>query len=281
MSFQFSTEPDLVDKTNALAALAEAHLASGDRIAAMDLAREALKSDYQCLAAHRVLAQAGLSGEHYRDLIKKIHEHCRPRTYIEIGVALGSTIALTGPETLAIGVDPAPQIKGALPTNVRIFAETSDEFFASKNIHRELAGRPLDLAFIDGMHLFEYALRDFINLERNGAPGTTILLHDCYPLDELTAARQRVTPFWTGDVWKLVVCLKKFRPDLRIHTLAAPPSGLGVIRGIDPGSVVLDAQFDDLCREFIPLPFSALQPDKRAALNLVPGDWETARRLLE
>ena len=28
-----------------------------------------------------------------------------------------------------------------------------------------LGGRPLDMAFIDGMHRFEYALRDFINIE--------------------------------------------------------------------------------------------------------------------
>lgn len=281
MSFQFSAAPDAAEKAMALAALAEAHFESGDRVAAIEFARNALRLDHQCFPAHRLLAKIALSGENYRDLIKRIHEHFRPRTYVEIGVALGSTIALAGAETLAIGVDPAPQVEGTLPGRARIVAETSDDFFASHDLRKEFAGLPLDLAFIDGMHLFEYVLRDFINLERNGTPGTTILLHDCYPLDELTAARQRLTVFWTGDVWKLTVCLKKYRPDLRIHTLAAPPSGLAVIRGLDPASTVLSAQFDSLCGEFIPLPYAVLEADKRAALNLVPGDWETARRLLE
>ena len=31
-----------------------------------------------------------------------------------------------------------------------------------------------DLAFIDGMHHFEFALRDFANLERHCAPGSTM-----------------------------------------------------------------------------------------------------------
>src|SRR5256885_12302956 len=47
--------------------------------------------------------------------------------------------------------------------------------FAEHDLSKELGGRPVDLAFIDGMHLFEFALRDFVNLERYCAPGSTIL----------------------------------------------------------------------------------------------------------
>lgn len=281
MSFQFEIPPDSGDKVRRLVELAEAHVASGDRVAAVNLARAAVSLDYQCFAAHRLIAEISLTGENFRTLIRRIHEHFRPRTYIEIGIAVGATVALVGPYTQAIGVDPEPQVEGALPPNVRIVSQASDDFFASHDLEKEFGGVPLELAFIDGMHLFEYALRDFINLERNAAPATTILLHDCYPLDERTSARQRLTTFWTGDVWKLVVCLKQHRPELRIHTLASPPTGLAVIRGLQPKSAVLHEQFDALCREFIPMPYAVLEPDKRGALNLVPGDWETARRLLE
>ena len=209
-----------------------------------------------------------------------MHELLRPRTYLEIGVETGATIRLANPETLVIGIDPAPELSGPLPRNVAIFKATSDLFFARRNIVQEFGGRPIDLAFIDGSHLFEFVLRDFINVERNAAPTSTILMHDCYPLDEATAQRERTTAFSTGDAWKVVICLKKYRPDLKISTLACPPSGITVVRGLDPASRKLESQLDALYKEFIDLPYAALGENKPAALNLVPGDWDTARALL-
>ena len=41
-----------------------------------------------------------------------------------------------------------------------LFPQTSDEFFARNDVGAELGGLPVDLAFIDGMHHFEFALRD-------------------------------------------------------------------------------------------------------------------------
>jgi len=212
--------------------------------------------------------------------LRRAHELLRPRTYLEIGVETGATIRLANQETLVIGIDPAPELTGPPPRNVAIFKATSDQFFARRNVVQDFGGRPIDLAFIDGNHLFEFVLRDFINVERNAAPTSTILLHDCYPMDEVTAQRERTTAFSTGDSWKVVLCLKKYRPDLKIHTLASPPSGLTVVRGLDPASRKLESQLDALHKEFIDLPYSVLGEDKPAALNLVPGDWETARALL-
>jgi methyltransferase family protein len=158
---------------------------------------------------------------------------------------------------------------------------TSDEFFASHHVKSEFSGRPLDLAFIDGMHRFEYALRDFINIERYSAPATIVLVHDCYPLDGATSARDRVTKFWSGDAWKLIVCLKKYRPDLSVDVLAAPPTGLGVIRRLDRKSTLLQTRLESLYQEFVPLDYSAVASDKRGALGLLPGSWGTARRLFD
>ena len=53
-----------------------------------------------------------------------------------------------------------------------------------------------------------------------------------------------------------------------------------MVRGLDPASRKLESQLDALCKEFIDLPYAALGDNKAAALNLVPGDWETARALL-
>lgn len=276
-----TTMPDARASAQRLAAQARGALDSGDRLAALDLGRAALALDADCFAAHGLLSSLSLYGLPYRALLERVHGELAPRSYLEIGIAQGDTLALARAPTLAIGVDPEPRVARALPPHIRVFRETSDAYFAGHDLAGELGGLPLDLAFIDGMHLFEFALRDFINIERRAAPGTRILLHDCYPLDAPTAARERSTTFWTGDVWKVVACLKKYRPDLEVRILAAPPSGLAVVRRLDPRSNLLASRYDALCREFVPMPYAALGPDKPAALNLVPGDWESARRLLQ
>lgn len=263
-----------------LCELARRHMESGDRMRGIDLCREALAIDPACADAHLLLAAVALAGDDYLAMLERIQRHLRPRAYLEIGVGNGRSLALAGDETVAIGVDPQPQLAQPLKPSARVFCETSDRFFAARDVRAELGGQPPDLVFIDGLHLFEQALRDFINVERHSAAHTVVLLHDCYPLDEPTAARERRTDFWSGDVWKLILCLKKYRPDLAVHTLSALPTGLGVVRRLDPASRVLAEGFEALCREYVPLPYSALGDDKRAALNLVPSDWRTASALL-
>ena len=51
----------------------------------------------------------------------------------------------------------------------------------------------MDFAFIDGMHLFEFALRDFMNLERHCTPQSVIMVHDCYPTEREHAEREPQT----------------------------------------------------------------------------------------
>jgi hypothetical protein len=222
-----------------------------------------------------------LHGKNYLWLLERIHEHLQPRTYVEIGVFQGDSIKRIGLQTDAIGIDPSPQIRFPLTQRTRIFALTSDEFFKRHDLRAELGGRKLELGFIDGMHHFEYALRDFINLERCCASDASILIHDGYPLDRATAARQKTTKFWSGDVWRAVLALKKYRPDLAIHTLAAPPTGLCLIRRLDPASRVLSERFDEIVAEFLGFDYAQLAVDKDALLNLMPVGPDTLRALLD
>jgi hypothetical protein len=182
--------------------------------------------------------------------------------------------------TQAIGIDPEPQLAAPLASNQRLYATTSDAFFAEHNLGAEFGGLPVDLAFIDGMHRFEFALRDFANLERCCTRESTILIHDCYPLDRETARHDGVPPFWTGDIWRLIVLLKKYRPDLAVHTIGAPPTGLAVVRNLDPQSRFLADNHVRLCDEFMELDFGYLDDDKPGKLSLVPNEWERVRPLL-
>ena len=89
----------------------------------------------------------------------------------------------------------------------------------------ELGGKTVDLAFIDGMHQFEFALRDFINVEKLCSPDSVILIHDVYPIDATSAARERISWFWSGDIWRLILMLKKYRPDLTVNVIGAAANG--------------------------------------------------------
>jgi hypothetical protein len=240
---------------------------------AVALAVQLLATQADNLLAHMLLAAASLPGEGYIQLLGRIHQTYRPRTYLEIGVAAGNSIVLVQPGTLAIGIDPAPAISHVLPASTRIFAQTSDAFFAEHDVRAEFGGAGVELAFIDGLHRFESALRDFINVERYCTPASTVLVHDCFPLDAATAARERGTTFWSGDVWKLIVCLKQYRSDLSVHTVAAAPTGLGVIRNLDPSSTILSDHWEQILADFVGLPYSSLGPGKAQALNLVPNEW--------
>jgi hypothetical protein len=106
------------------------------------------------------------------------------------------------------------------------------------------------------------------------------LVLDCYPVDRASAARERTTQLWSGDVWKLVVCLKKYRPDLRICTVDVPPTGLGIIRGLDPSSKILTSLLDGLYEEFIPCDYGQIESDKARQLNRVENKWDEIKSLL-
>ena len=231
--------------------------------------------------ARKLLAGIELPGEDYFRLLERMHRYLKPATYVEIGIWKGKSLRLAEPPTLAIGIDPQPRLKAPPAANVRVFAEPSDEFFARHDLVKEFSGKRLELALIDGMHHFEFALRDFINLERAATPRSVILIHDCRPLDAESAGRERSTVFWSGDVWRLIVLLRKHRPDLLVHTIATPPTGLGIVLNLDPASTVLTEKLDAIIAEGLALPYSTLEGRKTEMLSLFPNDWTKIRMLLD
>jgi hypothetical protein len=215
-------------------------------------------------------------------LLDRIHTHLLPRTYLEIGVSTGASLAIALPGTQALGIDPAPHVQYPLDRSVKLFLRTSDDFFAHHDVYEELGQLPVDLAFIDGLHLFEFALRDFMNVERWSTPESTILIHDCYPIDVVSSQREPSADLrlWSGDVWKLIVCLKDYRPDLTVSTVDVPPTGLGIVRNLDPGSTALGDRFEALCRQYHDMSFAEIEPRKAIVLNRVPDDWDAVKNLL-
>jgi len=231
--------------------------------------------------AHLMLAEMEFPGEDYFQVLARIHEYLRPATYLEIGVDQGLSFDIVRPETLALGVDPKPQPQNPLGPRQRVYAETSDEFFEQRDVISELDGQTLDLAFIDGMHQFEFALRDFINIEKYCSADSIILIHDVYPIDAMSAARERVSWFWSGDIWRVILTLNKYRPDLSVNVIAARPTGLAIVQNLDPHSRVLDERQREIIDEFLALDISMLDGRKAEMLNRFPNDWTSIARLID
>jgi hypothetical protein len=205
-------------------------------------------------------ALADHPGEDYYTVIARLHRYLQPRTYFEIGVANGDTLALS--ECPAIAVDPRLEINqdviGA-KTACLLFQTTSDAFFSAHD-PKILLGDRIDMALIDGLHLFEYVLRDFINLERSMKRNSVLLLDECIPVDahvcrrrpdDRSFAGESAHPdWWAGDVWKAIVALKNSRPDLRIHAFNAAPNGLIAITNFNPSSEDFAARYFDLVADY-------------------------------
>lgn len=194
-------------------------------------------------------------GVPYLDFLCMLHSQLTPRTYLEIGTSTGWSLALATCD--AVAVDPEFRLQTGGPgsrARTFFFQMASDNFFATESVS-QLLGRPVDLAFLDGMHRFEFLLRDLIGTEAACHPRSLILLHDCVPLNPRMALRRwipgdpaegNVAGFWTGDVWKLLPILKEYRPDLRLHVLDCPPTGLVAISRVDPTSRILTDRYYDI-----------------------------------
>ena len=261
--------------------LAESHRRLGETEAMASNYRAALTFNSNLPEAHHYLAKLRMPGDDYRVWLERLYVSLVPETVVEIGVGQGESLALLRPPTIAIGIDPAANVVVPFKAKTHIFAETSDEFFAQRRTDKLLAGRPLSIGFIDGLHLYEQVLRDFIYLEACCGPRSVILFHDTVPLNQTVQSRIRKTLFYTGDVWKTVLCLKHYREDLDIFTIAAPLSGLTVVTGLNPKSRVLTRNYEEAVARFIDLPFSEIESDLDTTLNLVPNDWRIVRARLE
>lgn len=222
--------------------------------------------------AHAMLAALRMPGPAYRDVLRAMHAMLRPRGYLEIGVAAGATLALATTAAVALGVDPveAP-LEHALPPHARVVHQTSDAFFAGTTRSDAFGSHGPDLVFIDGLHRFEQALRDFLHAEAWCEPAGTIVLHDCVPVARATASRERETRFWVGDTWKVVWALARHRPELRLRTLLTPPSGLVVVRRLVPGSRRLEAAFASIVAELATVDYPHAAEEWPEELHVVPN----------
>ncbi|PWE33313.1 hypothetical protein DDZ14_05905 [Maritimibacter sp. 55A14] len=195
-----------------------------------------------------------IDGMRYTEVLGAIEARRGIDWYLEIGSRSGTSIAQR--KCNFVAVDPffaikAPVFNGA--PQMHFMQMTSDDFFASGFLQK--AGIRPDLAFIDGLHLFEFALRDFMNAEKTMGRDGIICLHDVCPFNYAmttrdTAYYEKLRRPWTGDVWKVMAVLMEYRPDLKIDILPAHKTGLGCVTHLEAGNTVLDEKYDEILARY-------------------------------
>ena len=205
-----------------------------------------------------------LAGEYYEETLVRLHQVLRPKTYMEIGVFAGATLALASCPSIAVDpgfeiTDPEIFARILLRPQVSFYRMPSDDFFAAHD-PREILKAPVDMAFLDGMHRCEFLLRDFINTEKACKPNSVVMLHDCVPVDDGITDRvphrrrgegEQRSDWWTGDVWRTALLLRRRRPDLAMAVLDASPTGLVIVTNLDPSNRELSGSYQACVRDML------------------------------
>ena len=82
-------------------------------------------------------------------------------------------------------------------------------------------------------------------------------------------------------MWKTVVALRRYRPDLSVVTADVEPTGLAIVTGLDPTNTVLFDRYDEIVADIDTLGWSDIEhADRGELLGLVPGDWTELRAVV-
>jgi hypothetical protein len=215
------------------------------------------------------------------EVIQYLVDKKKYNRYLEIGVFNGEVFfKIKAPKKYA--VDPVfrfvretkykMMFKNSSNVNAKYFTKTSDDFF-KEDAPALFGKKKIDICFIDGMHEFDFVLRDTINtldyLDEDGV----IILHDCNPLTAEAEVsyeewvKRGFTGEWNGDVWKIIVYLKSKRDDINVFTLDTD-QGLGIItKGIPQAKLNFT---EEQIRQFT---FKDLDANRKEWLSLNPENY--------
>lgn len=150
------------------------------------------------------------------------------KSYLEIGVSKGNTF-LHVPFQRKVAVDPKFLFKARNNAHETYHEITSDAYFAQLGDDVRF-----DCVFIDGLHHWEQALRDFDNALQHTHRKSVIIIDDVYPCDEFSILRSqekavamrllkapgvRHARAWHGDVFKAAFMIAYFYPDISFATI--------------------------------------------------------------
>lgn len=202
------------------------------------------------------------NNRNYYDFLRVLHKK-KYNVYFEIGSRTGDSLCLS--QSPSIAIDPYYELKKN-PIGQKdfclLFQETSDSFF--ENSLPKIKSFNCEFGFIDGMHLFENVLKDFLNLAKISRKKSLILIHDILPWTFEMATRDykslpQGSP-WTGDVWKLIPIFSEigFRDNFKILNCA--PSGLMAV--LNPNNDLInkiEKKFNQIYEKWLNIKLDTIQ----------------------
>lgn len=216
--------------------------------------------------------------------IQKIIDKIKANTYVEIGVRDGAVINKVRAPYM-YGIDPCfslsrnDKVKKIFHLlNFKAIDLTSDEFF-EKQLPSRIQKYGIDVAFVDGLHTYQQALKDVENSLKHLNENGFIIMHDCNPISaagaypmkesfsEIEEYIRKEKPEgwnwnWNGDVWKALVHLRITHDDLQIFTVDAD-WGLGIVKK-GPSEKLQNLTVEQLKEAN----YSLLEQDRKELLNL-------------
>ncbi|SRR5579871_177207 len=214
-------------------------------------------------------------------ILQTLMKQKRLKNYLEIGVFNGH-IFFKVKSNFKIAVDPefrfdfSRKAGKVLINPYNLFnnyvEKTSDDFF-SQDAPRLLEKKKIDIALIDGMHEYGYALRDVENTLRYMSDDAVIIMHDCNPQTKqasISFEEWKANNFvgvWNGDVWKTIVHLRSFRNDINVFVLDCD-FGLGIITKKKPENMLHFKQQD-----IDNFSYDDLNKNRQQWLNLQPENY--------
>lgn len=214
-------------------------------------------------------------------IIQLLMKKKKLNNYLEIGVFNGH-IFFRIKSDFKIAVDPEFRFDtlrkaGKIllnPYNLynRYYPKPSDDFFRD-DAPALLANKTIDISLIDGMHEYDYALRDIENTVEYLSDNGVIIVHDCNPLTAESAcsfaewSARDFSGTWNGDVWKALLHIRSQRKDLTAFVLDTD-HGLGIIVK-KPADRVLDFS----AHQIEHLSYADFDRNREEWLGLRPGNY--------
>jgi hypothetical protein len=214
-------------------------------------------------------------------IVQTLMKQKKLNNYLEIGVFNGH-IFFKVKSNFKIAVDPefrfdfARKCGKALINPYNFFnkyvEKTSDDFFEQDAKHF-LVKKKIDIALIDGMHEYAFALRDVENTLQYMSDDAVIIMHDCNPQTKQSAIsfeEWKANGFvgvWNGDVWKTIVHLRSLRNDIDVFVLDCD-FGLGIITKRKPENMLPFKQ-----TEINNFTYDDLNNNRQQWLNLKPANY--------
>lgn len=213
--------------------------------------------------------------------LKKLFRKKKFKTYLEIGVFRGR-VFFSVPAYNKIAVDPEFQFSASKKIKkafrrfsnlwAKFYEKTSDIFFA-ENASTLFQKNKIDVCLVDGMHEYNFALRDIENSLKFMQKDGVVLVHDCNPVSKEASVsfeeykKRGFVEDWNGDTWKAIVHLRSLRDDINVFVLDCD-QGLGIVTFGKP-----ESRLKFTHEEINALTYEQLSENRKEWLNLKEPDY--------